>query len=133
VTGFDWRRPPTIVHVEPLARGPVLAGEETAVQWTIGGPVAQQVEDAERLAKGLICPNCMEPLPAKPGLDSLVFFREVWTDKPEPWRTRALDLAAQGCCPVCACSVDESMHELFHEGVEPGLPDLPPREKKRRR
>ena len=113
-----WRRPPKVIHVEKRASGVVLNDEETPVDWVIGGTVTEQMEDAERLAKGLVCPNCLEPFPARPGLDTLGRFREVWQDQPDPWRTAALKRVAVGCCPICACSVDDAMHELFHQGVE---------------
>ena len=117
----DWRRPPKVIHVEETAHGPSM-GDETPVRWVIGGTIIEQSEDADRLAKGLLCPNCLEPFPAKPGLDTLSRFREVWADKPEPFRSRAMELVANGRCTACECSVDDAMHELFHEGVEPPLP-----------
>jgi hypothetical protein len=117
-----WRRPPTVIHVETTGSGPMLAGEELGVQWVIGGTVKEQAEDAERLAKGLLCPNCLDVFPAKPGLDTVGRFREVYQDQPDPWRSVALARVAVGCCPTCACSVDDAMHELFHQGVEEPLP-----------
>jgi hypothetical protein len=117
-----WRRPPTIIHVEQTGSGPVLEGEDVGVQWVIGGSIGDQADDADRLAKGLLCANCLEPFPARPGIESMTRFREVWQDKPDPFRSRALTLVAQGCCPVCAVPVDDAMHELFHDGVEPPLP-----------
>lgn len=128
MTGFDWRRPPTIVHVEAQPLGASLDGE-TPVQWVVGGSVAEQAEDAERLAKGLLCANCLEPFPAPPSAATAPFFREVWADKPSQWRDRAMRLVIQECCPICACPISDSMHELFHEGREPGLPDIPERER----
>lgn len=113
-----WRRPPTIVHVEQTGNGPMLADEDLGVQWVIGGTITDQADDADRLAKGMLCANCLEPFPARPGLDTLPRFREVWQDKPDPWRSTALTRVAQGCCPICAASVDDAMHELFHQGVE---------------
>lgn len=121
MSGFDWRRPPEIVHVEERPVGPTL-GDETAVSWVVGGSIAQQAEDADRLAKGLLCPNCLEPFPAKPMIATLPFFREAWADKPHNWRERALALVAQECCPVCGCNVSDAMHEFFHEGVEAPIP-----------
>jgi hypothetical protein len=124
VSGFDWRRPPVVVHVEQSGNGPTLGEEDIAVNWVVGGEVAQQQEDADRMARGLVCANCLEPFPAKPSLETLPFFREVWQDKPEPFRSQALARVAVGCCTACGCSIDDAMYELFHGGEEPA-PERP--------
>lgn len=125
-----WRRPITVVGVEQSVNGAVLDGEDISIQWHIGGPIQQQWDDAERLRLGMACPNCLEVFPAPPSLSSLHLFREVYQDKPDAYRTRALDLVRAECCPICGCHVASEAAAMFDGGELPEPAPIEPRPKK---
>lgn len=112
-----WRRRVDYVAEECYS---YYRGERTrAIRFNIIGP--HQEEDAMRLLKGLVCSNCMEPFPAKPGPDTLQLFIDANCHYPQPnWH----DLVRQSRCPVCGDEVTYEYADLLFQGTLPPLPSL---------
>lgn len=115
----SWRRRPEYIAEECYS---YYRGEKTrAIRWIITGPHME--EDAERLLKGLVCSNCLEPFPAKPGPDTLQLFIDANLHYPYPegvWH----DLVRQSRCPMCQDEVSYEYANLLHEGQLPSLPPI---------
>jgi hypothetical protein len=107
-----WRRRPQYVAEECYS---FYRGQKTrAIRFNIVGP--HQKEDGERLLKGLVCSNCMEPFPAKPGPDTLQLFIDANAFYPqENWH----DLVRQSRCPMCGDEVSYEYANLLFEGTLP--------------
>lgn len=86
------------------------------IRYTIIGPLAQQYEDQNRILKGLVCANCMEPFPAKPSRETLRLFEEANIRYPrEDWK----QCIREERCPMCGDEVSYEYAALFDEGVLP--------------
>lgn len=76
------------------------------------------LKDQHRILSGLVCANCMEPFPAKPGRDTLQLFIDSNIRYPRPDREWH-DLVRQGHCPMCGDEVSYEYAALMDEGQLP--------------
>jgi hypothetical protein len=109
-----WRRKPSFDVEECYTQ--TRDGLSRGIRYIIKGP--HQYEDEERVLKGLVCANCMEPFPAKPGPDTLQLFIDSNLRYPHDqhvWHR----LVRQGRCPMCAEEVSYEYANLMHEGTLP--------------
>lgn len=109
-----WRRKPsfTVEECYTLTKD----GMSRGIRYTITGPWSQQLEDQDRILKGLVCANCMEPFPAKPDKSTLQLFIDANLRYPrDDWQ----DCVRRGHCPMCGDEVSYEYAMLFDEGVLP--------------
>lgn len=107
-----WRRKPSFDVEECYS---YYRGVQTrAIRFILKGP--HMFEDQHRVLSGLVCANCMEPFPAKPGPDTLQYFIDSNIRYPQPnWH----DLVRQSRCPMCADEVSYEYAALLDEGQLP--------------
>lgn len=115
----SWRRP-IQAHAEETYD--YYSGQpERSIMWYLHGP--HQEEDAERLARGLACHNCLQVFPARPAIENLSAFKPIQNDwLPMRQPAEVLSLVAQGRCPTCKSEVRDEMHDLMHRGLDPLRP-----------
>ena len=112
-----WRRKPSYDVEECYSsyRGQMSRG----IRFILKGPHA--VEDSERILKGMVCANCMEPFPARPSKQSLQLFIDSGIRYPQPdWK----NLIRQERCPMCRDEVTYEYAAMQFEGMLPKLPGL---------
>lgn len=115
----NWREP-VLADVQECYDLTAERMQRRSVRWILHDN--KQFEHLDRLARGLICAECLEVFPARPGADTVTTFREVY-DKPAqrlPWRERVM----AGCCPVCGSEVSPEYFQALHEGTLPEIPDI---------
>lgn len=109
-----WRRKPTFDVEECYTLTP--GGLNRGIKYIIKGP--HQKEDEDRILKGLVCANCMEPFPAKPGPDTLQLFIDSNIRYPRDEREWH-QLVQRGRCPMCGDEVSYEYAGLMHMGTLP--------------
>ena len=115
----SWRRPITAHAEEGI--GPYAGEPQRIIKWYIDGP--HQFEDADRLAKGYACGECLAVFPAPPRIENTSTWRQ-YAQEWVPLRTieEVLSLVAQGRCPTCKSEVSNEMHALSFQGMDPHAP-----------
>ena len=115
----SWRRP-IQAHAEETYD--LESGEpRRSIMWYLHGD--NQLDDADRLARGLACGVCLSVFPDRPAMENIRAFRVI-ANEWEPMRTRdeVLTIVAQGRCPTCKSEVSVEMHNAMHRGLDPFRP-----------
>ncbi len=97
----------------------VAPGEESTIKWYLND------EAFDRIRSGMVCPNCLEPFPARLGVANTSAWREhAHLYSKIRTKDELLTLVAQERCPVCSTEVSHEMLNLTHRGADPFDPTL---------
>lgn len=117
--GEKWRRP-IVAHAEETI-APYSGEPKRVIKWYITGP--NQLEDADRLAKGMACTECLSVFPAAPTLANISIWRN-YAHEWAPLRTpdEVLAMVARQQCPTCASEVSPEAFAVSFQGMDPHAP-----------
>lgn len=111
-----WREPILDVHTDEAYVIDSDAERRRGLKHIFSGK--ERFDNIGRVLQGLACANCLTPLPARPGLDSVHLYRQGQMNyiglRSEQ---EALALVAQGKCPICAHEVSTTMADVGFMGT----------------
>jgi hypothetical protein len=118
-----WREPILDAHAEEAYVIDADGNRRRGVKYIISGD--NRFENMGRILEGIVCANCLSPLPARPGLDTVSMFKQgqmnyVGFISEET----ALARVAQGRCPLCNHEVSTTMADVGFMGTQNRMGDI---------